>query len=81
MVNEMNENINKQVKTFKQLEESGFTSEQIEAIVKYIDYRIDLNREIRNLDLSDIKIEIRKDIKHHEHLNGKVVIPFKIKEG
>ena len=61
----------------RRMEDANFTEEQIDAIMHYLDFKLKYQNEWRESELSDAKIELRQDIRHHRHTSeGGVVKPF-----
>lgn len=65
-----------EIKAFKGLEDSGLTEKQVDAIARYIDFKLNYQNEYRDIVLSDAKIEIRSDIRGHAHYENRVVVLF-----
>lgn len=65
---------------YKALEKAGFTEDQIEALIRYVEFK---NKGvigyIKDIELHDMKVEIDKTLRIHRHIDGVVHIPLKYK--
>ena len=72
----MDDYLKEEGEAIKRLEKAEFTEEQIGALYHYLEFKLTYQNEYRDTVLSDAKIELRRDIRRHGHLDGKVVSEF-----
>ena len=65
--------LDEEIEAFGKLEDAGFSEVQIDAIYKYVEFKLKYQNEWRDAELSDAKIEMKQALRKHGHLNGKVV--------
>lgn len=68
--------LSEEVAAFKELEESGFTEAQVDAIAHYIEFKLKWQTDWVCDHVKDEATVLRSEIRTHGHLDGEVVSPY-----
>jgi len=72
----MSDYLEKEGEAIERMEKAGFTEEQIDAIYHYIDFYLTAEDNWRDMKLDETLEILRREVKSHSHLDGKVVVPY-----
>ena len=72
----MSDYLDKEGEAIEKMEKASFTEEQIDAMYHYIDFYLTAEDNWRDKKLEEAMETLRREIKSHNHLDGKVVVPY-----